>query len=60
MRTINKVNVRVAGLEKKCAIPRSRPVECVTGGVAGEISFCLDDAPAQAAARQVVDECLAD
>jgi len=32
----------------------------VAGSIAGEIAFCFDDAPAQAPARQVVDNRLAD
>src|SRR4029077_12696732 len=60
MRAIDKVDVRVAVVEKKSAVPRSRPVESVAGRIAGEIAFCFDDAPAQAAARQVVDNRLTD
>ena len=60
MDAVGEIDVGMAALQKKRAIPQGLAAKRVSGGVSWRISFGLDDAPAYPAPGKVVHESLAD
>jgi hypothetical protein len=60
VRAIVEENVDVAWSEIHRANPRCWAAKMVSGGVARRIGFCLHDAAAKAARREIVDDDLSD
>jgi len=57
---IDEIDVSMAASQEQRAIARSLPAKCMSGGVADDVGFGLDDAPAGATLRGLVHQRLAD